>query len=78
MGSSHDVSRPATNAGVLASLVIGAALPWSPIDELDLEVGAEVAIQPIAPTFEVGGLGDVFTPAPISGRLVITGHVDVR
>lgn len=78
VGRSHDVSSPASSAGVLAGLVIGAALPWSPIPELDLEVAAELAIQPVAPTFEIGGLGDVFTPAPVSGRLVITGHVDVR
>ena len=45
---------------------------------LDLEIGIEVMVPLGAPTFELAPLGDVFTPAPVAGRLTLGAHVDVR
>lgn len=75
------VHAPRSEAGLISALTLGAAIPWEPSDELDLELAAELSIPFVTPTFEFG-VGsdrvDVFTPAPISGRLTITGHIDVR
>lgn len=71
------ISDPTQSEGVLFALSGGVALPWQPIPELDLELGAELVVPLATPVFVVAPLGDVFQPAPLSGRFTIAVHVDV-
>jgi hypothetical protein len=72
------VSDPGGAAAPLVAVSASASMPWSPVPALDLEVGLELTVPLGAPTFELAPLGDVFTPAPIAGRLTLGAHVDVR
>ena len=71
------ISDPTQSEGVLFALSGGVALPWQPIPELDLELGAELVVPLATPVFVVAPFGDVFQPAPLSGRFTIAVHVDV-
>lgn len=72
------VSDPQRAEAPLVALSVGASMPWAPFDALDLEVGLELMVPLAAPTFELAPFGDVFTPAPVAGRLTLGAHVDVR
>ncbi|WP_236517483.1 hypothetical protein [Sandaracinus amylolyticus] len=72
------VSDPGRAEAPVGALVVGAAMPWSPIDALDLEVGLDLLVALGVPGFELAPFGVVWEPSPVAGRLTIGGHVDVR
>jgi hypothetical protein len=75
------VSHPRRAEIPTAAVGLGVAMPWAPLPELDLELGAELLVPLGTPSFELGiaGMSEVaFTPAPVSGRLTLAGHIDVR
>jgi hypothetical protein len=72
------VTSPSRAEIGIAALGVGVALPWVPDPHVDLEIAAELLIPLSQPTFVLAPFGSVFTPAPVSGRLSLTGHIDVR
>jgi hypothetical protein len=78
VATGRGVSSPGSAAVPSAALAFSAAIPWSPLAELDLEASLDLVVPLGAPTFVIEPFGSVFTPAPVSGRLSITGHIDVR
>jgi hypothetical protein len=72
------ISSPGAAAAPLPALTVGAVLPWAPVPEFDAEIAVEIGVPLGAPTFEIEPFGRAYTPSPLTGRIAIAGHVDVR
>lgn len=75
-----DVStvEPGNPAGPWLAVGAGLWLPWTPWDALDLELSIEALASLVRPSFEISGVGTVYTPFPVGGRLGLVVHLDLR